>query len=745
MRLAPALASLFVLASCTRQPPQPNLILVSVDTLRADHLSCYGGRLVSTPAFDRIAEEGVLFENLSAVAPTTLPTHASLLTGVSPLEHWVHDNVGFRLRNDVPTLASALQEAGYRTGGFVGSVVLDSKFGLARGFEVYSDAMPETHAGIRERRALDVLEDGLRFIEEGDEPFFAFLHFFDPHRPYDPPPPFHPGDVDEKARYRGEVAYVDSVIGKLLAFLDARNLSSSTVVVVTADHGESLGEHGEDTHGFFLYQSTLHVPLLVRGPSVPRGLRVDSLARTIDVPTTALELLSIAPPPSFEGVSFLSRSGEIRRHEIEAYAETSIPRLHYGWSELRSLTRENWKLVLAPSSELYDLADDAGESRNLFDESAPVAKELREALLEMTGSKTVRPEPVDEKTLASLRALGYLGGAGSTEPLESSAELADPKDRIAIYTEILELSVVTKPTEATLDRLSAVLELDPSNPRALQLYGNALLELDRPRDALEAFERIEGRGFESLFGKGRALAELGEVTRARAAFEKALELDPASVGVYARLAALERAEGNFEASEKRLRDAIAIEPSQTLYQDLTDLLLDAGREAELAGLASEWKGPGADGAAAYARGQLLASQENLTGALVELERAFRLAPSDDNVEQALANTLSRLGRFEEAMRHYRAVLERSPCFLGALINQGVIQERFGRAEEAIRSYETAIRCDAGYANAYKNLGAALARNGDLRQALQMMRTAGRLAPEDRETAEAIAELESAMR
>jgi arylsulfatase A-like enzyme/Flp pilus assembly protein TadD len=745
MRAPFLLASLLLLAACTREPLRPNLILVSVDTLRADHLSCYDGRLISTPAFDRVAEEGVLFENVSAVTPTTLPTHASLLTGATPLEHWVHDNVGFRLREDLPTLASTLKEVGYRTGGFVGSIVLDGKLGISRGFDVYSDEMPETEAGIRERRGMDVLDEGLRWIDESEGPFFAFLHFYDPHRPYDPPPPFQPGNGDLKARYRGEVAYVDSVLGKLLSFLDDRGLDRSTILAITADHGESLGEHGEDTHGFFLYQSTLHVPLLVRGPSVPKGLRVESLARTIDVAPTLLELLSIEPPPSFAGVSFLSRTGEIRHHDVDAYGETFIPRLHYGWSELKSLTRGKRKLILAPRNELYDVGADPLESRNLFDENDPLARELQDTLLGMAGSDAVRPEPVDERTLASLRALGYLGSGEPTAPARHYTELADPKDRLAIYLEILELSVVEMHSQATLDRLSAVLERDPSNPRALQMHGNALLELDRPQDALKVFGRLEGESFEVLVGRGRAFAEIGENAKARAAFERARELDPESVQVRARLAALEKAEGNLDASERMLREAIAIEGSSALYQDLTDLLLASGREAELARSLGEWSGPGADVATAYARGQLLASQGNVESAVIELERALRLAPDDDNVEQSLANALSRLERLDEALGHYRAVLERSPCYLGALVNQGVIQERFGRVEDAIRSYETAIRCDESYANAYKNLGAALARQGDFTRALEMMRAAGRLDPKDPETAEAIAELENALR
>jgi arylsulfatase A-like enzyme/Flp pilus assembly protein TadD len=699
---------LLALAGCSRPRGPANLVLVSVDTLRADHLSCYGAKAISTPAFDRIAREGLLFENVSAAAPTTLPAHASLFTSLSPLKHWVHDNVGFRLREDVPTLASVLKEKGYRTGGFVGSFVLDGRFGLGRGFDVYRDEMPKRGRGVPERTGDEVLEEATRWIDEGDpERFFAFLHFYDPHRPYDPPEAFEPGTQDPNARYRGEILYVDSLVGKLLAFLEERDLLDSTVVVVTADHGESLGEHGEETHGFFLYESTLRVPLLIRGPSLPRGERIASLARTIDVAPTALEALGVEPPPGFEGVSFLSR-----RPEVEAYAETFIPRLHYGWSELKSLRRGDFKLVLAPESELYDLASDPSESKNLLGERAEVALDLRNRLEAMEGLSEVRPEPLDAGTLASLRALGYLGG--NEAPAEGD-ELADPKTRAALYDEILKLSVIEEPTIQDLERLEAVLDREPENPRALGIQGSFLLALDRPREAKSAFERllaVSGGSFEGTFGLGRALLAMGETAAAREPLEEARALDPENGAVLATLAALEKDLGNAAASERLLREAIAREPSPSFYRELAEL------EA--------------------ARG-------NDQGALAELERALFLAPADDDVELALANSLSRLGRFEEAKLHYEAILRRMPCYLGALTNLGAIHERSGNAEEAIRSYESAIRCDASYAAAYRNLGAALARKGDLRKALEALRKAKRLAPEDRELGEAIAELEGMMR
>jgi arylsulfatase A-like enzyme len=267
-------------------------------------------------AFDRLAHEGILFE-------TYRPTHPPpsrprfLLTGVSPSPRRPR-HVGFRARDDIPTLASILKDAGYRTGGFVGSFVLDARFGLGRGFDLYSDKMPETERGLLERRGEEVLKEATEWIDgDREQPFFAFLHFYDPHRPYDPPDPFEPGIEDSRARYRGEILYVDSLLGKLLDFLEARGLSDSTVVVVTADHGESLGEHGEDTHGFFLYQSTLRVPLLVRAPVFPAG----GASRMSRAPWTSL------PRPSNSSESKRRRASKGRAlspRRARAARETSM-------------------------------------------------------------------------------------------------------------------------------------------------------------------------------------------------------------------------------------------------------------------------------------------------------------------------------------------------------------------------------------------------------------------------------------
>jgi tetratricopeptide (TPR) repeat protein len=396
---------------------------------------------------------------------------------------------------------------------------------------------------------------------------------------------------------------------------------------------------------------------------------------------------------------------------------------------------------VAPRAELYDLAADPGEERNLFAERENVAKGLRESLEILSATTELRPEPVDEKTLSSLRALGYLGGV----PPETEGRPADPKDKVSIYNELLDLSIVREPTAEEATRIRIVLESEPHNPGALSLSGRFLLELGRPAEAKETYSRlleVQPGAFEGHLGLGRALLDLREIEAARASLEKARAIDPESANVYCFPA---RLEGDLEASERWIREGLAVEPRRSLYQDLADLLIASGRDAELSKLALDWEGPGAESARSYARAQLLEYQGNSQGALAEFQRAFALAPGDDNVEQALANNLSRAGRFEEAMRHYEAILARTPCYLGALTNLGAVYERQGNVEEGIRSYDRAIECDPAYANAYRNLGAALARKGDLRGAIDALRKAKSLAPGDSELDEAIAELESLTR
>ncbi|TMB54282.1 MAG: hypothetical protein E6J47_08285 [Chloroflexi bacterium] len=370
-------------------PGDLNVVLVTIDTLRADRLGCYGFAGIETPEIDRLAREGVLFERVTTAVPLTLPAHASIFTGLLPPHHGVRDNGGFFLDASKTTLAERLRGAGYATGAFVGAWVLESKWGLARGFDTYADKFDLSKyrvisLGTVQKKGDEVMDGALAWLETvRKRKFFAWVHLYDPHTPYDPPEPYrsrHPGEP-----YLGEVAYTDHVVGRLLDWLRNGGLMERTLVVLTADHGESLGEHGEATHGFFIYGSTTQVPLIVRTPWGHRG-RNRSPVASVDIFPTVLDLVGVAPEGAIDGRS-LVRAVMDRAVEVghASYVETYFPRYHFGWQHLRGLRDGVHQFVEAPRPELYDLEKDPGETTNVY-------KAYRRRAEELSGtSSTPRP------------------------------------------------------------------------------------------------------------------------------------------------------------------------------------------------------------------------------------------------------------------------------------------------------------------------------------------------------------------
>ena len=348
-----------------------NVVLVTIDTLRADHIGCFGYQLVQTPHLDSLAARGTRFAQAVTPVPLTLPSHASILTGTYPFVHGVRDMGGFVLQESPPTLATLLSQAGFRTAAFVGSVTLDHRYGLNRGFATYDDDMPpaESEAGPRkpERRAEVVVERTLAWLAARPAGrFFLWVHFFDPHSPYDAPQPFHAQYADHP--YDGEVAYADAQLGRLLEAVREQGVSDRTLFVVMGDHGESLGEHGESTHGIFLYDATTRIPLVIAGPGVPYGKVVQAQVRSIDVMPTILAAVKIKAGDLLQGVSLcplIEGNGGLPPESRFALMETIYPRTHLGWSELRAVRTTEWKYIQAPQEELYNLLTDPAESCNV--------------------------------------------------------------------------------------------------------------------------------------------------------------------------------------------------------------------------------------------------------------------------------------------------------------------------------------------------------------------------------------------
>ena len=442
LRCVPWLA-VYALGSCgslDRVRPPLNVVLITLDTTRADALGTYGGRGV-TPTLDHLGSTGVVFEQASTVAPLTLPAHSSLVTGLLPPGHHVHENGDAPLASRFLTLAERLKTSGFETGAFVSSFVLDHRWGLDQGFDVYRE--PETRPGPIDRESLRrpadrVVDDALGWLQQvGGRRFFAWLHFYDAHAPAEPPADFaSPHGQDS---YHGAIGFIDFQLSRVMAFLDERGMLDRTIVVVVGDHGESLGEHGEASHGLFVYQSVIHVPLLIRAPTAAmQGRRVADPVRIVDVMPTVLDLLGEADLSAADGQTLAPlMRGDVQTLSLEAYAESRYGFDRFGWSPLVSLRQGRFKLILAPRPELYDLTSDPHERINLYREQARLAAELTRRLQTFEqpseSQQVAEGSRLDADTRARLAALGYVAASTSRPVTETVAPLADPKDRVELY------------------------------------------------------------------------------------------------------------------------------------------------------------------------------------------------------------------------------------------------------------------------------------------------------------------------
>jgi arylsulfatase A-like enzyme/Flp pilus assembly protein TadD len=618
MAVAVLAALLLGLSACRRPEPErqttapraANVLLITVDTTRADHLSCYASGHARTPHLDALAARGVRFLHATAQVPLTLPSHACIMTGTYPTVHGLRDMGGFVLDKSHPTIASLTQTAGFQTAAFVGSRAVAHHFGLAHGFDIYDDDMgPQTEEGklpgiFAERRAGVVTDHALDWLKQnGQRKFFLWAHYYDPHEPYDPPEPYK--HEYAKSLYDGEIAYMDEQIGRLLDGLDQLGLTSRTLVIAMGDHGESLGEHGEKTHGIFLYDATLHVPLLVAGPDVPPGKVIDDQVRSIDIHPTVMEFLNVPASVEAQGVSLwpLLRQGAHVRSNY-SYGETLYPRTYMGWSELRAMRTDNWKFILAPHPELYNLEHDPGETRNLIPNHPAEADQLQKKIWEIAGTQArtekVATVAVDEQTRQELASLGYVNGGASGE-IQLGSAAADPKDRVPVLKlmqrgeDFLNAHDNTRAAET----MEQALRLDPGNPRirvelaaaydragrfeqAAKVYEDALKlhmltdliyarlgklylrlhQLDKAVDAMTHAREIDPTNLDNLRNLGTAQLQMGHVDEAEKAF-KAINLQndhfsPAYNGLG--LAAIQR--GDADAAQRDFEKAIELDSKE---------------------------------------------------------------------------------------------------------------------------------------------------------------------------------------
>jgi choline-sulfatase len=703
-------------------PRRVNVLLVTIDTLRWDHLGCYGDASASTPVLDALARRGVRFETALAHVPLTAPSHASILTGLTPLRHGVRDNGGYALSPPARTLAVRLTDAGYRTAAFVSGFPLDHRFGFASGFEEYDDHLSRSagRAAYTERPADATTERAGAWLGRvrgpvtggnagGPQPWFAWVHYFDPHAPYAPPPPFATRFPDRP--YDGEVAFVDAQLGQLLARVERLGDLDRTLIVVTADHGESFGEHGEETHGVFVYDATLRVPFIVAGPGIGGERSSTVMARSIDIVPTVLDLVGIGVPADVDGRSL--------RHALEggtmsdepAYVESLLAERHMGWAALRGLRSSTWKYIQAPRPELYDMRQDPRELQNRIDEHAEQAKRFQARLTTFTSDSRPpsAPAPANARAAAQLRALGYLSGGAAKEP---SAPGRDPKDGIRLIATLEKgvAEVAVDPVRA-IELLESVLREDPQVALAYRHLALAHMALGQHQAAIGRLAWLQEHGqatADDILSLGEAHRALGQDEQARTLVRQAAALDPRSPDPALTEARADMAAHRVAEAEAAYQRALAVAP------DHPEALRGMGE-------------------AALARG-------DVAGAVHFFERAHDRDPDDGAGTLRLAVVHARAGDLPAALPLFEAAVAALPDNADALAGLAAALARTGRPADAVPYFERAVGAGLHTPAVFNGLGFAKLEAGDRAGALSALRSSIDLRADQPQVAAAIEQL-----
>jgi arylsulfatase A-like enzyme/tetratricopeptide (TPR) repeat protein len=635
------------------QFPQAPVILISVDTLRADHLPAYGYEAVETPHLDALRSDGVLFTNAYAQVPLTLPSHTTILTGLLPQDHGVRNNIGYRLDGNVPTAAKIFHEAGYDTGAAVSAYVLRGATGLRDQFDFYDDAIanrPGEATGNLQRDGHTTAALAKEWIaKRGEKPFFFMLHLFEPHSPYEAPEPFR--SKYASVPYDGEIAAADDIVGDFLADLKSRGIYDRAIIIFFSDHGEGLMQHGEPEHGIFLYREAIHVPLIVKLPKNARaGETIASPVGLVDILPTITSLTGAKPPAKIDGVSLFAQQPANRA----LYSETLYPRIHLGWSELRSLQGEQFHFIQAPRPELYDTSTDPAETKNVLTDQRRVYASMK-AELDKYGTEASIPKNVDPEEAKKLAALGYLGSTAAA----TDGPLPDPKDRIG---EIAEITAAANFVRAGRDEeaIAAFRSVLAKNPRISDAWTQLALVLEkheRLEEASEAYrtaiEQAPDLAGEFALSRGSVLLRLEKYDEAAKHAELGMKINP----------------GNAHLLLARI--ALA----QHRYAD-------AEREAR-----TSQKEAGSYLAASVVLAQAFAEQERAQEALPILaeteERARREAAYPvETLDAVRGDALARLQRFPEAIEAFRRSIDAFPNERSAYSRLAIVYALTGRPDES---------------------------------------------------------------
>ncbi len=564
---------------------KPNLIIITLDTTRADRLGCYGYQQAATPALDRLAREGVLFENARVQVPITLPSHASIMTATNPVWHGLDSNNQRLPDSNVSTLAEVLRDKGYRTGAVMGSFVLAKTYGLAQGFDYYNDTMPagKTGSTTPEITAWEGMERSIRWIRENkDKRFFFWWHIFDPHWPYEAPEPY--GSRFRSNPYDGEIAYTDAAIGQLLSALDGMDLLDRTFIAVIGDHGDSLGEHAEDSHGFFAYNSTLHVPFFIRGPAIPKEKRVPELVRSIDMAPTLLDLLGCGSDPQHQGrsLSDLIYGGEEKQWPA-SYFETKELNKVFGWSVIRGIERKGVKYIDLPIPELYFLDRDPDEADNAASREPALVEKMKRILasvVEETAGDFDQKEisGLDSEALERLISIGYISG-GSRKVVESDV---DPKQRMEFWDKYRRLTRAQGRGDQTAAR-RLLEEMLVENPDALICHFFLGHQYYMNREYEPAIEHLKAAAMHDAYRLtcftflGIMCAELERFDEAKEYCQLALKVDSSSVDVYTNLVQIAEQEGDRESMVRYASRILELAPRHPAAGKFRRIIRDAER------------------------------------------------------------------------------------------------------------------------------------------------------------------------
>lgn len=698
-----------------KQGQEFNFVFITVDTLRADHLHCYGNETIETPQMDLFASRGVKFERCISQTPLTLPSHTTIFTGTLPLFHGVRDNGGFLVPQELVTLAELFKERGFETAAFVAAYVLDSKWGLNQGFDYYFDNFDLTRfkrvslASVQ-RPADEVMDEALDWLEKKkDGKFFAWIHLYDPHTPYEPPRAFaqkYPGRP-----YLGEIAFTDSQLERLWEFLEKENLTQNTFLVFASDHGESLGEHRESTHGFFVYQEAIHVPLIFVTPFEElHSISSPAVVSLVDIFPTVCQMAGFSLPPQVQGKSLLPLFFNPGLERSYAYSETYYPRFHYGWSELKSLQDSRYKLIIAPEPELYDLEEDPEERVNLAAVEEKVFERLKSKAEEFMvqqseGAYEIDYREIDEETREKLAALGYIGSFSASSKLDGK-KLANPKEKIVVFNKLSrarEIGLKGK-TEEAIAIIKGIINEDP--------------------DIIDAY-----------FSLGNIYFKNGDYEEAIKYFKEALDRRPDDTFTIINIANAYRRMGNQEEAEKFILHYLkrGVEDSSLLFiiagikaiQKKYDEALEYYREClELNPSSSS---------SHNAMATIYLSREEYEEAEKHVKQALELNPKLHNVYYNLAQILEHKGDLTAAADAYLTELENFPLNFRASFNLSRLYRLMGRVEDEEKYLMKTMDINPDFPLSYFYLARIYLNRGEkYEKAIELVKKGIELKPEEKE-------------